>query len=283
MDMLIGLINSLKLDETLFYQFVVFMVGYYFLYYVLFKPYNNAAQIRYQRTTGSEESADKFDEEIELLSRKYGEKVKETNEAISSIFSDSEEKTKKEASAVMLEAQSKYKSEKDQREQVLNTQYKAEEAKVPELTKDLKAQLKKVLAGGVMKNIFTFFFLTLLSTQALAAEGSIPWAFLKLQVANFVVFAILIVILSRSKIAPVFKAIKDEYIKKSQEAKLKLESAEKKRDDLVHKILKLEEERSASLVKAKEQAEAKYKAKMLQIKDSVSALNKDLEGQITWA
>ena len=48
----------------------------------------------------------------------------------------------------MIDAQSKYKSEKDQQEQVLNTHYKAEEAKIPELTKDLKAQLKKVLAGA---------------------------------------------------------------------------------------------------------------------------------------
>lgn len=131
-----------------------------------------------------------------------------------------------------------------------------------------------------MKRIFTLLILTLISTQALAVDGSIPWAFLKLQIANFAVFAILIVYLSRSKIAPVFKVIKDEYLKKSQEAQFKLETAEKKRDDLINKILKLEEERSASLVKAKEQAEEKYRVKMLQVKDSVSALNKDLEGQI---
>ncbi len=148
MDMLVGLIDSLKLNDTIFIQFIVFMVGYMFLYYVLFKPYNNAAQKRYERTTGSEESADKFDEEIELLNRKYGQKVKEMNESISAIFLEADEKTKKEASEILITAQQKYKSEKEQKEESLNKEFKAEEAKVPELSKDLKAQLKKVLAGA---------------------------------------------------------------------------------------------------------------------------------------
>ncbi len=132
-----------------------------------------------------------------------------------------------------------------------------------------------------MKTV-TLLLLVLWTTQSFGAGGGgeIPWAFLKLQIANFVVFAILIVFLSRSKIAPIFKSIREDYLTKSQEAKLKLEASEQKRDELVQKILKLEEERSAALVKAQTQADAKYKAKMLEVKESVAAMNKDLEGQI---
>lgn len=148
MDMLIGLINSLKLNNTLFFQFVVFMVGYAFLYYLLFKPYNNAAQERYDRTTGNEESADKYDEEIEQLKRTYGQKVKELNESVNSVFLNFDEKAKKESADMLLNAQKEYKAEKDKKEKDLIDHYQSEKAKVPTLTQDLKEQLKKVLAGA---------------------------------------------------------------------------------------------------------------------------------------
>jgi F0F1-type ATP synthase membrane subunit b/b' len=148
MDMLLGLVDSLKLNNTIFVQFFVFLCGYTILYYVLFKPYNNAAQIRYERTTGSEESADQYDEEIELLKRRYGQKVKDNNEMISSVFSSFDEKAKLEAAELMMAAQTKYKNEKDLREKELEERFENEKSKVPQLTQDLKEQLKKVLAGA---------------------------------------------------------------------------------------------------------------------------------------
>lgn len=148
MDILVGLISSLKLNQTLFFQFVVFLVGYGFLYYVLFKPYNKAAQMRHDRTVGNEESADKYDEEIELLKRSYGQKVKETNQSVNNLFSEYDVKGKKEAADLMLAAQKTYKAEKDQREKDMNDHYQKEKEKVPALTQELKGQLKKVLVGA---------------------------------------------------------------------------------------------------------------------------------------
>jgi len=148
MEMLSNLINSLKLDNTLFVQFVIFLVGYSILYYTLFKPYNEAAKVRHERTKGSEDSADKYDDEIEILKRKYGQKAKETNLAVKEVFSDYEAKTKKEVSDLLLEAQSKYKSEKEEQEKSVYSHFETEKSKVPTLVKDLKEQLKKVLAGA---------------------------------------------------------------------------------------------------------------------------------------
>lgn len=148
MEMVLGLIDSLKLNDTLFVQFVIFLIGFSFLYYVLFKPYNNAAEVRFQRTTGSEENADKYDEEIELLKRKYGQKAKETNQAIKTVFTEYDQKTKKEIADLLMAAQSKYKEEKDNKEQEANAHYQKEKSKIPVLVEELKAQLKKVLAGA---------------------------------------------------------------------------------------------------------------------------------------
>ena len=146
--MLLSLVESLKLDNTLFVQFVIFLLGFTFLYYVLFKPYSQAANVRYERTKGNQDSADKYDDEIELLKRKYGKKVKETNLAVKSVFADYDTKTKKEVSELLFEAQSKYKSEKEAQEKKVNNHYQSEKSKVPNLVQDLKNQLKKVLAGA---------------------------------------------------------------------------------------------------------------------------------------
>jgi F0F1-type ATP synthase membrane subunit b/b' len=148
MEMLLGLIDSLKLDNTLFIQFLIFLVGYAILYYVLFKPYNEAARIRHERTKGSEDSADKYDDEIEILKRKYGQKAKETNLAVKEVFTDYETKTKKEVADLLMQAQTKYKSEKEEQEKAVYAHFETEKTKVPNLVKDLKEQLKKVLAGA---------------------------------------------------------------------------------------------------------------------------------------
>ncbi len=148
MDMLVSLVDSLKLNNTLYMQFLIFLVGFSFLYYVMFKPYNKAAQTRYDRTIGNEDSADKYDEEIELLQRKYGQCVKETNESIALIFSDSHDRLKKEVSTLMLEAQKVYKSKKEQKEKSIMADYEKEREKLPGLSVEIKKQLKKVLAGA---------------------------------------------------------------------------------------------------------------------------------------
>lgn len=148
MDMLLGLIDSLKLDNTLFIQFLIFLVGYSIIYYVLFKPYNKAAEIRHERTKGSQDSADKYDDEIEILKRKYGLKAKETNLAVKEVFADYETKTKKEVADLLIEAQEKYQLEKEEQETAVYSHFETEKTKVPNLVKDLKEQLKKVLAGA---------------------------------------------------------------------------------------------------------------------------------------
>lgn len=137
-----------------------------------------------------------------------------------------------------------------------------------------------------MKNILAVLLVCIFSIEAFAAGGSSAglttevWAFIKLQIVNFVVFAGLIIFLSRSKIAPAFKQFKEDYLAKSQEAQRKLDEAKAERDNLSSKITKLQDDFSEAVAKAESQAEGKYKAKLAEVKNNISAMNKDLEGQI---
>jgi F0F1-type ATP synthase membrane subunit b/b' len=125
-----------------------------------------------------------------------------------------------------------------------------------------------------------FISLMLVSSNAYAAGGGIPMAFIKLQIMNFIVFGLVIFFISRSKIAPVFKQIKDDYVAKAEAAKIKLEQAKIEKDELAHKLESLELGFEANLEKADQDARNLYKTKILEAKDSVSSLHRDLETQI---
>lgn len=120
----------------------------------------------------------------------------------------------------------------------------------------------------------------MISTSAFASDGGVPVAFIKLQFFNFLFFAALIFFLSKSKIAPVFKEIRADYLAKSQAAQKKLEDAKTEKENLEISIGKLEGEFKATVAKAEESADLKYKAKIADVKISIQSLSKDLDGQI---
>jgi len=118
------------------------------------------------------------------------------------------------------------------------------------------------------------------ATASAAGDAGIPIAFIKLQIYNFVAFALVVFFISRSKIAPVYKKIKEDYIKESEAAARKLADAKARRDELAHKLENLELGYQAAIEKADLDARAIYKSKVLDTKESVAAMNKDLESQI---
>jgi len=120
----------------------------------------------------------------------------------------------------------------------------------------------------------------LASTSFAAGDGSVPVEFIKLQIYNFIAFALVIFFVSRSKIAPVYKKVKEDYIRDSEAAARKLADAKARRDELAHKLENLELGYQATLEKADQDARAIYKTKILDTKESVAAMNKDLESQI---
>lgn len=145
MDMILGLIDSLGLNSTLFIQFGIFMVSFGILQYVLFKPYNKAAQERYNRTVGNEESAHQFDEEIELIQRQYREKAQATNNDVQAVFLNEEQSGKNEVNSILKTAKDKYQSNKEKLEKEAAHEYSSEQSKIPNLVPELKDALKKVL------------------------------------------------------------------------------------------------------------------------------------------
>ena len=132
----------------------------------------------------------------------------------------------------------------------------------------------------MLRTVIAITFFTSAALAAGGGEGTIPMAFIKLQIYNFIAFALIVFFISRSKVAPVYKKIKEDYINKSEAAARKLADAKARRDELAHKLENLELGYQATIEKADADARAIYKSKIMDTKDSVAAMNKDLESQI---
>ncbi len=82
------MLKALGIDNTIFIQFLLFLIGYIILTRLVFKPYFDAYLERYNRTTGSEEKATQIVEETALLEKEYEENAKALNFKIKKIFDD---------------------------------------------------------------------------------------------------------------------------------------------------------------------------------------------------
>ena len=111
-------------------------------------------------------------------------------------------------------------------------------------------------------------------------EGSIPWNIIKLQILNFAVFFVIVALLIKTKVNPILENMKNEYLLKANEAQKKLEEAKKQRDELKEKIANVENLYSKSIAEAKKEAEQRKKQQILNAKENVSQMHKDLERQI---
>jgi F0F1-type ATP synthase membrane subunit b/b' len=80
------LLISLGVNQTLAYQFGIFVVVYLTLKYVLFVPYFHAYNERNERTVGKTELAERFVAETHELEQAYAQKAQEVNERYKSVY-----------------------------------------------------------------------------------------------------------------------------------------------------------------------------------------------------
>lgn len=100
MDLLI----SLGVNQTLAYQFGIFLVVYLALKYVLFAPYFQAYNERNERTVGKTELAERFVAETHELEQTYALKAQEVNERYKSVYDRTRSEAVKEYDRLIGEA-----------------------------------------------------------------------------------------------------------------------------------------------------------------------------------
>ncbi len=104
MDIISGVLEQLKIDNTLWIQLICFLVTYVFITNLLIKPYYQAFLRRQARTVGNQEQANKTAEEAEAQFLKYQEQARAINLEIKDIFDRSRKSAAQEQDKLLASA-----------------------------------------------------------------------------------------------------------------------------------------------------------------------------------
>lgn len=135
-------------------------------------------------------------------------------------------------------------------------------------------------------NKFLGFILLVFSVTSFAASGHGGGLteevkdFIFLQIMNFIVFAGVLIYLSKSKVAPTFKQKREDFIAQSQAAEKKLAKSLEELNSYKQKIVELESSYDSEVLKAQQSAETRYKDSISKAKENILRLDRDLESQI---
>jgi F-type H+-transporting ATPase subunit b len=101
-----AILNQLGINQTIFFQFVIFVIAYITLYFLVFKPYTAALNEREARTKGGEGLASELQRQARDLQTEYEKKARQINGQIKEIFDQYRAEASKETDVVISKARS---------------------------------------------------------------------------------------------------------------------------------------------------------------------------------
>lgn len=105
-----GLLVSLGVNQTLFFQLGIFFAVFIVLKHVLFEPYFKAYVARNEATVGQAELAERYLAETKDLEEQFAVKAQTANERFRAIFEKTRGETVKEHDRLVTEARTRAKS-----------------------------------------------------------------------------------------------------------------------------------------------------------------------------
>lgn len=98
------LLTSLGINQTFFYQIVIFLIAFFFLKKVVFLPYYKAFEEREKRTSGGQSTAHELHHQLATLEAEYQQKARETHRRITDVFNQKKQAALQEAERIIGEA-----------------------------------------------------------------------------------------------------------------------------------------------------------------------------------
>lgn len=141
-----AILNQLGINHTTFYCFLIFIVTFFFLKEILFRPYYLAFEEREKRTKGGESNAKELQAQTMQLKKQYEDAAREINSQIKIIFDQSRVEGSKETEKIISEAKlSAEKVVEETRSQVSKDLKKAQDQLTLEAPSVALAITKKML------------------------------------------------------------------------------------------------------------------------------------------
>ena len=141
MDMILSIISSIGINETLFIHLGMYLFAFVVLYVLVFNPYYRFSEQRRTLTSGSFESVEKMEKQIRKNEEIYQTRARQINEEISLIFRDQRNEAHRESDKIVSEAQDHSKDLAQQSKQQLVSQMHQAQEQIGVISKDVSVAI----------------------------------------------------------------------------------------------------------------------------------------------
>lgn len=139
-----ALLQDLGINQTIYLQFVLFVMAYVPLHFLLFKPYFTAYSERINRTEGNQKTSERLLDEAQDLRVRYENKSKELNSQFKAVYDEEKTLTMREYDQITAKAREKAKSLIDESKRLV-------EEKLQNSKQDIKAEVQNISETIVAK------------------------------------------------------------------------------------------------------------------------------------
>lgn len=134
MDVLLGILKDVGVNQTIWCQFSIFIFTYIVLFFLLFRPYHRALVEREKRTQGGSDLAQKLQEDTQKLETVYSQKARELSEQQKRIYDRARKEMQEEQASILQTARDQAKILVDKNRLALATEVQKIRSEISNLT-----------------------------------------------------------------------------------------------------------------------------------------------------
>jgi len=138
------MLHQLGINETVFVQFVLYIVAFPLLHILVFKPFARAQEERQNRTKGSEQLSYEFHQKAAEIQAEYQRRVREVNGIIQEVFSQAKGEASREQEEILQAA-------KGEAQKISDENHKKIATLIAEASKDLQGQASQLSMAVTQK------------------------------------------------------------------------------------------------------------------------------------
>lgn len=98
------ILTSLGINQTFWFQLVIFVFAYFGMAFIVFKPYLAAYDERRRRTVGGEKEAEQLTAEANQLEEQYKKQARELNDKVKALYNEQQGRANKERTEILEKA-----------------------------------------------------------------------------------------------------------------------------------------------------------------------------------
>ena len=140
---------QLGANQTVFIQFVIFIISISFLTVYVYGPFYKAYDQRLQQTKGADQVANETQEEAKKLESIFQVRAREINQKIQSVFDTSKNQAIDSAGLILNQARVKVSETSDDARKKIDAQKANAEKEVQRISEEVSAEISKKLTGAV--------------------------------------------------------------------------------------------------------------------------------------